>query len=260
MYETITGSLYDYPRYYDLVFGSDWRAEFHFLQQVFEKHGRKGTNRLFEPACGTGRLMFRLGKAGFDVHGLDLNSKAVAYCNQRLKRSSVTGEAVVGDMSDFKLAKKVDAAFNTINSFRHLTTQKAAESHLQHVHAALKPGGIYVLGLHLTPSVGAPMEEESWSARRGHLQVNTHLKTIERLPKKRRERFRMTVDVHTPSKTFRIEEEIAFRTYSAKQFEKLLQNAGGWQTVAAYDFAYNLKAPIEIDAATEDVVYILKRQ
>ena len=36
MPETIVGDIYDYPKYYDIVYGSDWRAEFDFLEDIFE--------------------------------------------------------------------------------------------------------------------------------------------------------------------------------------------------------------------------------
>jgi hypothetical protein len=32
----MAANLYDYPRYYDLVFGSDWKAEFDFLTAAFD--------------------------------------------------------------------------------------------------------------------------------------------------------------------------------------------------------------------------------
>ena len=50
MAEIIEGSIYDFPKYYDLLFGSDWKAEFDFVQECFRDYGRKSTKRLFEPA------------------------------------------------------------------------------------------------------------------------------------------------------------------------------------------------------------------
>ena len=35
--DVVTGSLYDYPKYYDLLFGSDWKAEFDFLEGCFAR-------------------------------------------------------------------------------------------------------------------------------------------------------------------------------------------------------------------------------
>ena len=58
MLETIAGNLYDYPKYYDLVYGSDWKAEVDFLEACFERFARGAVTRVFEPACGTGRLMY----------------------------------------------------------------------------------------------------------------------------------------------------------------------------------------------------------
>src|SRR5436305_4378335 len=112
-------NLYDYPRYYDLVFGSDWKAEFDFLRQAFDKFAAGRVRRVFEPACGTGRLLYRLAMAGYDVSGLDLNPRSVDYCNKRLLRHGKPASVIVGDMSSFTLRKPVDAAFNMINSFRH---------------------------------------------------------------------------------------------------------------------------------------------
>ena len=169
--EEIHASLYDYPKYYDLLFGSDWKAEFDFLGACFEQHARRPVRRLFEPACGTGRLMVKFASAGYEVSGNDLNSKAVAYCNARLQRLGFPPSASVGDMADFRLRRKVDAAFSTINSFRHLATERAAEDHLRCVAGALGKGGLYVLGFHLTPTREPTCDEESWSARRGNLAV-----------------------------------------------------------------------------------------
>src|SRR5687767_9903356 len=100
-----TANLYDYPRYYDLVFGSDWKAEFDFLLDVFDSHIRGPVCRVFEPACGTGRLLFRLAQAGYQVSGLDLNPRAVDYCNKRLTRHGYPATAEVGDMADFRLPR-----------------------------------------------------------------------------------------------------------------------------------------------------------
>ncbi|MEQ8785560.1 MAG: class I SAM-dependent methyltransferase [Pirellulaceae bacterium] len=257
--ETRHGNLYDYPAYYDLVFGSDWKSEFDFLRACFELHARGVVRRLFEPACGTGRLLYRLGAAGFEASGLDLNPRAVAYCNRRLARHALAESAFVGDMTDFRLRRKVDAAFNTINSFRHLQTEQAARAHLECMAAAVRQGGVYLLGLHLTPR-GYRGDQESWSARRGHLQVNTHMQTTEYDPRRRLEAFSMSYDVYTPTRAFRLIDEVRFRTYTPTQFNRLLAAVGKFDVAATYDFAYDTQEPIVVDAATEDVVFVLVRK
>lgn len=257
---TIQGSIYDYPKYYDLLFASDWSAEFHFLEACFERFARRRVRRLFEPACGTGRLLYRFAKAGYEVSGLDLNPHAVAYCNERLRKHGLTQTAFVGDMTNFCLRRPCDAAFNTINSFRHLANDQQAEAHLRAMGGAVAPGGLYVLGFHLTPAGPVACDQESWVARRGHLQVSSFMQTLSVDRRRRMERVKMVFDVYTPLKHLRIEDEFPFRTYSAEQFRRLLDRVNAWEIVETYDFAYQIDRPCRIDDESEDVVYILRRK
>ncbi|MCA9052257.1 MAG: class I SAM-dependent methyltransferase [Planctomycetaceae bacterium] len=258
--DVIQANLYDHPKYYDLLFGSDCRAELRFLQGCFRKYGRKNTRRLFEPACGTGRLLIKLAKAGYDVAGTDLNPHAVDFCNDRLERHGFPRSVFVGDMSNFTVRKKFDAAFNTINSFRHLSSERQAENHLRCMADALQPGGLYLLGLHLTPKTGPYTEEESWTARRGHLSINSYMWTKERDLKKRNERLGLRFDIYTPTESFRLEDEMNYRTYSAEQFHRLLTKTGVFDIAETYDFHYRLTRPIRIDSETEDVVFVLRKR
>lgn len=260
MPKTIDASLYDFPKYYDLLFGSDWKAEFDFLQAVFKKHVGRKVERLFEPACGTGRLLIKLAQAGYEVGGNDLNPKAVDYCNTRLKRYGFGEPVTVGDMSDFRVKRKFHAGFNTINSFRHLPTEQQARSHLQCMADATSKGGLYVLGLHLIPTRGDRNEEESWSARRGNLVVNSRMWSKAIDTRRRMEALGMTLDVYTPTEHIRIHDEMFYRTYTKKQMEALLASVPDWDLVVTYDFAYDIDDPIHVDATTEDVVYILRKR
>jgi SAM-dependent methyltransferase len=257
---TIEASLYDFPKYYDLVYGSDWKAEFDFLEQCFSKHVTGKVKRLFEPACGTGRLLVKLAAAGYLVSGLDLNPAAIEFCNERLVKAGFKRSTFVADMCDFTLPKPVDAAFNTINSFRHLGAQKQALDHLQCVARALRKGGIYVLGLHLTPTSVEPMQEESWAARRGNLAVLSRLWVTDCDTRKRKESVGMSFDVYTPTKQFRIEDRVVFRTYSASQMKALIAEVKELELAETYDFGYDINGPIEVTTATEDVVYVLRKK
>ena len=258
--EVVRGDIYDYPKYYDVLFGSDWKAEFNFLEDCFEKHTPRVVWRLFEPACGTGRLLIKFAQAGYEVSGNDLNAKAVYYCNARLKRCGFPQTTMLGDMSDFRLRPKADAAFNTINSFRHLTSEEAAENHFKCMAAALAKGGIYILGLHLTPKGPPAAEDECWSARRGTLEMASRLWSIKVDKKNRREKVGMTVDIFTPKRQFRLADEMVFRTYTAPQFRNLIDRSGVFDIAETYDFAYNTDNPIVVSADTEDVVYVLQRK
>lgn len=260
MSDQVEASIYDYPKYYDLLFGSDVAAEFKFLKACFAKHAGCEVKRIFEPACGTGRLLIKLGRAGYEVAGNDLNPKAVDFCNERLRRYDLPETVVVGDMSNFKVKKKFDAAFNMINTFRHLPTEAHARGHLECMARAMNKGGIYMLGIHLEPTECQPMQEEGWSARRGNLVVNSYMwsKKIDR--KNRMEHLGLHVDVFTPTQRIRIVDHMEYRTYKYGQFLSLLKTVPQLEIAETYDFSYNIRQPQVVDGRTEDVVFVLKRK
>ena len=228
----VSASIYDYPKYYDLLFGSDVAAEFRFLKACFTKHAGCDVTRVFEPACGTGRLLIKLGRSGYAVAGNDLNPKAVDFCNERLRKYNLPESVVVADMSNFKLKKKFDASFNMINSFRHLATEKLARNHLECMARAMNQGGLYVLGIHLEPTSCPAMQED--------LGLN--------------------IDVFTPTKRMRIVDHMEYRTYKHSQFRSLVQSVPQLEIAETYDFSYNIRQPHVVSGTTEDVVFVLRRK
>lgn len=256
--QDLAGSLYDHPAIYDLVFGSDWRAERDFLGDCFTRYATGRVKKLFEPACGTGRLLYRFARDGYKVSGLDLNAAAIEYCNDRLERHGYPRSAFVADMTDFKLPEPVDAAFNTINSIRHLPSDEHAKKHLRAMAAAVREGGLYVVGLHLIAKNYQGDDEEHWSARRGNLAATSSLKTFGLDKKNRVEQCRMEDNVYSPTSQRRIVEVITFRTYTKLQWERLLAGIG-WEIAATHDFSYNINEPAEVTDESEDVVYVLRR-
>ena len=252
-------SIYDFPTYYDLVFGSDTASELAFLDGCFDRFVDGPVKRAFEPACGTGRLMNRMAQSkNIEVGGLDLNPKAVEFCNRRLERHGIRDRVVVGDMTDFERVPPFDACFNTINSFRHLLSEKMALDHLNCISNSMKTGGIYVLGLHLLPTDQHECEGESWSAQRGHLAINTQMWQIDLNLKKRIETFRLQFDVYTPTDRQQISDDVQFRTYTAQQILSLIAKSS-LDLTAVYDFAYETTEPIALDEKTEDVVLVLQK-
>ncbi|PHR95175.1 MAG: methyltransferase type 11 [Blastopirellula sp.] len=261
---TIAGNLYDYPSYYDVIFGADWRREIELLKFCFEQHTELEVKQLFEPACGTGRLLIQLAKLDFEVTGLDLNPRAVKYCNQRFKRAGRTEAAVCGDMTDFSLSdltlqKPMQAAFNPINSIRHLLSEDQMQSHWQCMAEVIELGGLYIVGLHLSPEVGTPCDAESWTASRGQLTVCSHLQTTDLDLTERIERVAMSYDVTTPGQKLRIDGELIFRTYSLEQFTQSFENSANWKLCAVYDFTYDTSQQISLTEASEDVIFVLQR-
>ena len=71
--------MYHPPKYYDLSYSYDMRDELAFVKRIFMEGFSAGFPRLLEPACGTGRLLVPLVRAGFRCTGFDINPIAVDY-------------------------------------------------------------------------------------------------------------------------------------------------------------------------------------
>jgi hypothetical protein len=163
-------------------------------------------------------------------------------------------------MADFAVTSPVDAAFNMINSFRHLQEATSARRHLELMARSLRRGGVYVLGLHLTPTRGVPTCEESWQAQRGHLAVLTRLWVKRRDRRRRRETCGVTYDVVTPSRHLRLTDEVSFRTYTWAQLRRLLREVPAWELLATHDFSYDLSVTVPVTPTTEDLILVLRKR
>ncbi len=254
----IEGNVYDYPSYYDVLFNSSWKAEYRFLHHAFENFAKGRVRWVFEPACGTGRLLWRLAKDGFAVSGLDLNSKAVAFCNRRMRRHGLVPAAILGDIAvDLGLEEPIDAAFNLVSSFCHLTTEQQAEKHLRLIAEALRPGGVYLLGFHLKPRGVAECDSERWVCRRGSLGLSTELKSVAWDRRRRIETIEFRINAATPSRTVALFDRFPFRTYTLPQFRALLQKIESLELAATFDFSFE---ETELDDDSVDVVFVLKNR
>ena len=260
MKTTVRSSIYDFPQYYDVLFGADWKDELRFLKACFRKYATRKVIRVFEPACGTGRLLVKLARAGWQVGGNDLNPRAVAWCNKELAAIGKRARVVLGDMADFKVDKKFDAAFNLISTVRELRTDAAFKSHLKCVAKALEPGGIYLMGLHLTPTKAKPFSSEVWRAAKGPIKIHSRLAQRSLDLKKRNEVLDMTWNIQTGAAKLRIVDELHYRTWTASQMEKAIRSVKAFEKVGTFDFNCDIKNPIKVDEKTQDVIFVLRRK
>lgn len=264
MTHQIFGSIYDHPNLYDALFSDLCRSEIRFLTAIDERFfGKKEGISFFEPACGSGRLLYHLAKLGKDAIGLDLNPLAVAFCNRRLRRHGFRESAIVGNMVSFSLAdlgrkRKFDIAFNFVSSFLHLTAEEDARQHLHTIADVLKPKGIYLLGIHLKPTGQRHCSQERWSIRRGSLSVKSCLKSLSVNLKKRIETIEFRVSAETPKRRYQVVDRFPFYLYSATQFSDLLSSVNRFDILETYSFDYDISHPIRVTADMEDVVFVLR--
>lgn len=248
---------YDHPQYYEAIFGTDTEKELDFLEAVHAKHGNGG-RRLLEPACGAGRLIEAAARRGHSIWGYDLSPKMLAHARKRLtptlaKRVKLS-RARMEEWAPAELQGSFDLAFNLVSTFRYLDSDEAALAHLRNTRRMLKPGGLYVLGFHLTDYGRSMPEEERWV---GHADgARVVCLTREDVPdrKLRRAELTNTLKVKGPDADLLIDTRWFFRTWSAAQARSLFRRAG-FSVLVRHDFDYTLAHPAPSDRL--DSVFVL---
>lgn len=250
---------YNLPTYYDVSFSHEMTEELDFLKSVFNQYCKGSRPKLLEPACGTGRLITPLIRAGFDCTGFDLNENALNYLGKKLERNQLKANIFKGDMASFHVkANEYDAAFCTVDTFRHLLSEKQAEQHLIKVSKALKKNGIYILGLHLIPEKGVLNKVTCWTSKRGRLTVKTTMTMLALDKKKRTETLKVVLKPNTKKESHTSIYQL--RTYSLKQLMKLIDKTSVFEVLNAYDEYYDISNPVTLNAKSEYAVLLLRKK
>ena len=169
---------YTAPRLYEIAFDMNRKGEVDFLVHCFKRYARRPVRRVLDIACGTGPHLVRLAERGYRVAGLDLSARNIEFLGQRLSARGLAGELVVGDMSDFRLARPVDAAICMQDSQGHLLSNEQLLAHLRSVARTLRRGGVYVFDRYMASSWTDPARSWSWSRRRGGLIVRASFSAL----------------------------------------------------------------------------------
>ena len=158
---------YTAPRLYEIAFDMNRKGEVDFLVHCFKRFARRPVRSVLDIACGTGPHLTRLADRGYRMSGLDLSRRNIDFLRERLAAKGQGAELVVADMTDFRLARPVDAAICMQDSQGHLLTNEQLVAHLRSTARAVRPGGLYVFDRYMASSWTDPARAWSWSRRRG---------------------------------------------------------------------------------------------
>ncbi|MEM9799964.1 MAG: class I SAM-dependent methyltransferase [Planctomycetota bacterium] len=254
---------YATPKYYDAIFDVDSEMEANFLEAVYAKHatpGPRGRRRVLEPACGSGRLLVEMAKRGWKVHGFDLEPAMVEYSRERLAAEDLTGSVAKGDMSDFKVRGTFDLAHCFVSTFKYLLTEEAARGHLQSIARALRPGGIYALGFHLSWYEYRDKTNERWTTERDGARIDCTIVGWPADRAERREKVQARMKVIEGGVEKRSKTTWWFRSYDAAQVRSLLRSVPELEHIATYDFHYEIDEPQTFSDEQCDTLLILRRK
>lgn len=96
-------------------------------------------------SAGTGSQVYYLNKLGYDVLGVDINSKMLAVAKSKIKKSHRNIKFIKGDMRNKKVGK-YDAVITIFNSIGHLAKADFKLA-IKNIKDNLNPGGLYIFDI-----------------------------------------------------------------------------------------------------------------
>lgn len=246
--EVTSKGLYADPLIYEVLHQPGTRGEAIHIERIARRHVGVGDGPMtfLEPASGTGRYLLALAERGHRGVGVDLSAAMVRFARRRAREQGQAARLsyIAAAMERFTLPRRwrgrVDAAFNPINSIRHLMDDASMLAHFDAVRAALRPGGVYVVGIELSNQRYAQPTEDVWRGRDRAAGLSVQ-QNVSYVPPGRGGRAEVVTshltvrDRHRDARRVRhFDDRYELRTYSRPQWMTLLK-AAGWSLVAAYN-------------------------
>jgi SAM-dependent methyltransferase len=128
------------PDLYDLLFDS---LDFDIAYWVDVARGAGGP--VLEAACGTGRVLLPILKAGIAGEGFDSSPAMIARLKVKARENDLAVRAEVFDMREFAMGRRYARIICAFNGFAHCETTEDQLAFLRRSHDHLEPGGALVL-------------------------------------------------------------------------------------------------------------------
>jgi SAM-dependent methyltransferase len=248
---------YNAPLYYHVAFELNRKAETDFLTACFRRYARRPVRHVLDVACGTGHHSLRLARRGFHLWALDLSAPSVAFLQAEAARQGLPVTALVGDMTDFRLPRPVDAAICMQDSQGHLLETDALLTHLRVVRRNLRRGGLYVFD-RLVPNGWSPGARWTWTRRRWGITVRTTFQTLLDYDVARQVCHEvMRFDITENGRRRVVVQRHPTRIVFPQELRALVELAGGWQFCGWFS-NFSLRRPLEKSAAARVMIAVLR--
>jgi SAM-dependent methyltransferase len=155
--------------------GADIHGEANLVESLLRDHG---LHRVLDAGCGTGRVAIELARRGFDVTGMDADAQMLDTARANAPKLTWWHVDLADPVAEF--GAPFDLAVLAGNVMIFLTPGTEGRV-LEHVAAALSPGGLVVAGFSVRPDRLALDEYDRLAAAAG-LCLQDRWSTWDRAP------------------------------------------------------------------------------
>lgn len=139
---------------------------------------RRSDSPILDVACGTGRVLIPMARAGFEIHGIDISANMLNVCRTAVEQLGLESYVQLSEanMVDFSLPRRdFRLAFMALRSFMHLLTPEEQLACLRSIRRHLVQGGRFVISLIAPDSARlAEPPSDSFDLRRAFELPNGH--------------------------------------------------------------------------------------
>ncbi|MBC8171271.1 MAG: class I SAM-dependent methyltransferase [Anaerolineae bacterium] len=158
-------------RYYDAE-NTDKNDDLDFYLELAEEHG----GPLLDVGCGTGRVMFPLAEAGYEIHGIDNEPAMLQIAHDQLNVAPELRKLVhlhAGDVRDYNMPVKFKLTLVPYNGMMHFHDQETQLAVLRQLRKWTRDDGYLVLDLPNAGDVFASQDTEAITLERTFLEPET---------------------------------------------------------------------------------------
>lgn len=197
--------------------------------ECYLEYARGCIGPILEPMCGTGRYLLPLLAKGFDIEGTDSSASMLKLCRSRADALGLNPTLHEGCLEQLEVTRPFGLVFVPSGSFSLLTDDARVRTCLTRIHAALMPGGRFVVEVEragmIVPSLSGTWEGRWLERADGSKIIQSWLRQYSGVEGIARHihRYELVSNGQLSATEF---EDFAVKHYELEEFTTLLTNAG----------------------------------
>jgi SAM-dependent methyltransferase len=137
--------------------------------------GAKGSERVLDMACGTGRHSHELARRGFEVVGVDISPDLLAIAEADAEAESLAASFLAVDLRELDFDEEFDLVLNLNDgAIGYFETEEENHRTFEVIAAALRPGGGNLLQLPNVLYAEAHLPQKTWIAGEDMVELIDH--------------------------------------------------------------------------------------